>query len=338
VGSILGQTFQDFEFIIIDDGSTDRTAAILDEFKDPRIRRIKNTINLGLVASLNRGIAEARGQYIARMDADDISFRERLSLQVDYLDSHPEIGVLGTMIEIMEPDGSLNCTEDWHVSHAADPDIVRWQLYFHDPISHPTVMMRKSILDLYGAYDSKDRHAEDYGLWIRLSHHTNITNLNQVLLRYRWHDSNISKLNGMEQMKRTMDIRFRAAAFLISGSMRHMVENDHVNFQESVDSDLHWARIYYPLYRAHIRKYHTTIGVRLRIRSYAGRMIMRHAKKHLGNPSFWWLIILACWLDPFFLNTAYDMRRRRKIMQSLADRRRKELFAIAVSLLSTVLG
>lgn len=181
VQSILDQTFPDFELIVIDDGSTDGSPAILESLaaKDVRII-IRRQNNSGLVESLNRGCASARGQYIARMDADDISSPERLRSQVKYLDDHPETGIVGTWFQYISADGRPGPVCPLPTS----PDVIRWFLMFGNCIAHPTVMVRREVITRLHYY-RHDAVVEDYDLWVRASEATNLANLPEVLLRYR---------------------------------------------------------------------------------------------------------------------------------------------------------
>src|SRR5262245_27130869 len=140
VESILGQTFGDFEFIVIDDGSTDASADILDSYQrnDARVR-VYHQENKGLVESLNRGCGLARGKYIARMDADDIATKERLMWQVEFVEKHPEVGVVGGAIEVINASGKSSVTHRYPLKNS---DIYQALLRGDCPLVHPTVVMR----------------------------------------------------------------------------------------------------------------------------------------------------------------------------------------------------
>lgn len=159
IESILSQTFTDFEFIIINDGSADSTSEILENYarQDKRIKIITNRPNQGLIASLNKGLDMARGKYIARMDDDDISLPKRFEKQVKYLDEHPEITVLGTQIS---PPGSMT---PYNFQREPDPDINAIQLYLGSvPLSHPSIMVRRDFLNKYHIrYREAYKAAED---------------------------------------------------------------------------------------------------------------------------------------------------------------------------------
>jgi hypothetical protein len=188
IASILGQTFTDFELLIIDDGSTDRSRQIVRSLNDPRVRLLCNDGNLRLIATLNRGLDEAHGMYVARMDADDISLPGRLEAQVAFLDLHPEIGVLGTGIQIIDAFG-VPGTE---ILLPGNNALIRWNLALRSPLAHPTVMMRRSIIAAIGGYRTEPLHCEDYDLWWRASQVTRIANLPTVLLRLRKHGESVT--------------------------------------------------------------------------------------------------------------------------------------------------
>jgi len=188
VDSILAQTFTDFEFIIVDDGSTDATAQILDSYTDPRIIRINNRQNVGLSTSLNNGIALAKGEYIARMDADDISLPERFEKQVAFLNCHLSIGVVGSAIQKINDLGEIIGI----ASLPTDPELMEWVLLFGSPFVHPSVMMRTDVVINLGGYSTKYNAAQDYEFWGRFSKHTKLANLSECLLFYRIHTESIS--------------------------------------------------------------------------------------------------------------------------------------------------
>lgn len=211
VQSILGQTFAGFEFVIIDDGSTDRTPAILDEFTDPRIVRLANPTNLGLVASLNRGSDACRGEWVARMDADDASHPERLARQLSYLDEHPDVGVLGTHMQQQTPDGSPKtpfCPPQEH-------EAICWKMLFECATAHATVMMRRQLLIEHGGYDPAFTHIEDGELWSRLVSVTRFANLPELLYVRCWHPDSVCNRHLETQLRLGMVIRRRMVEGLL---------------------------------------------------------------------------------------------------------------------------
>ena len=190
IESILNQTFSDFEFIIINDGSTDNTAKIVRQYarRDPRIKFIDNKKNRGLIAVLNMGLDLCTGEYIARMDSDDVSRPQRFKLQVEYMDAHPECGVVSAWIQKFGP--TVHGTEIFKYT----PKLKLLDLLIYGPqMAHPAAMIRASVLrdnNIY--YDPAYPHAEDYALWASIAQFAELHNLQTVLLDYRWHDTNVS--------------------------------------------------------------------------------------------------------------------------------------------------
>ena len=184
VESILTQTFGDFEFLIINDGSKDDTPEILDSFDDNRIR-ILHQENRGLVFSLNRGIKNSQGKYIARMDADDIALPDRLQKQVDFMEKNPSVGILGTAVRVVYGDGTERIRRRPIDTASIKKNIVRIC-----PFCHSSVMIRKEVFDTVGLYDSskdgsKQLLVEDYDLWVRiLVAGYEMANLSDVLMTY----------------------------------------------------------------------------------------------------------------------------------------------------------
>lgn len=180
VESILAQTFTDFEFIIVNDGSTDGSPALLQRFaeRDGRIRVIDNERNLGIVHSLNRGLDACRGQYVARMDADDIALPDRLSRQVAVLEAEPGIVALGGALQYIDAGGK---------EFGAVRQCVTGKSFLKQtPMLHPTTVIRRSALEQSGIrYHDQYRYAEDYYLWLELSRLGRLSAVPEVVLRYR---------------------------------------------------------------------------------------------------------------------------------------------------------
>lgn len=182
VKSILNQTFKDFEFIIINDGSTDDTGSILDQYQrlDSRIQ-VHHCEPQGLAPALNYGCQRARGQYIARMDADDISLPRRLEKQLEYIGKHPEIGILGAWICKMDKNGSVTGT--W--CPPTNPKMLKWTHFFGVCVAHPAVLMRREVIKRLGFYQLDAISSVDVDLWLRASSVTEFGNVPEVLLKYR---------------------------------------------------------------------------------------------------------------------------------------------------------
>jgi glycosyltransferase involved in cell wall biosynthesis len=188
IRSIMGQSFRDLEIVVVDDGSTDRSLEIVRrlELEDGRIR-IEGSPGRGIVAALNHGLEAARGAYIARMDADDISLPHRLARQLEVLESRPDLGVVGSHVRYVDADGSP--IGMWPVPVGVD--LVRWTLRFETPIAHPAAVIRRSALGTE-RYTTAAPHAEDYELWARLESRTDIDNVGEILLERRVHGASIS--------------------------------------------------------------------------------------------------------------------------------------------------
>ena len=200
IESILSQSFKDFEFLIIDDGSKDKSKGIIEKYakKDGRIRMISRP-NKGLVKSLNEGLKEARGEYIARQDADDISLKKRLAVEVAYLDSHPKVGLVGSNYTIIdETDKPLVSTNVF-----THPNDLKLCLVTCNQYGHGSIMMRKSVVEQVGDYDSSVGHLEDYDLWIRISHVADVANIEQPLYKWRKTAGSITGANLDLQIQQT---------------------------------------------------------------------------------------------------------------------------------------
>lgn len=198
IDSILAQSFRDFEFLIVDDGSTDQTAQILEDFaaKDARIRVIRHAKNKGLTPALNGMIAAAKGEYLARMDGDDISLPDRFARQIAWLDAHPECGVLGTSYWVIDPEGRRRLACYYENDH----DFLTWYLCFQNPLAHPSVMGRTELFRRVGGYCEKAHYSEDYELWWRLSRITKLGSLPELLLELRQHSSCVSLTHKLDQI------------------------------------------------------------------------------------------------------------------------------------------
>jgi len=187
--SVLAQTFTDFECVIVDDGSTDTSPTILAQYAahDGRIRIIRQK-NLGIVAALNRGLADCRAPLVARMDADDVCHPARLQHQIHFMHARPDVAVVGTAIRLVDEIGRPGPV----IRHPARPAVVARALQHGNVIAHPTVMMRTAKVVASGGYREALRHAEDYDLWLRISDRSLLANLPTPLIDYRVHARQIS--------------------------------------------------------------------------------------------------------------------------------------------------
>lgn len=185
--SVLAQTFSDFEFLIINDGSTDSSKEIILSYQDERIHLIENDCNLGLVATLNKGLDMIETEFIARMDADDLWDEHKLEKQIEVLDNHPEVGLCGTSIEKF---GCLNGI----MIFPKNNDTLKVGFLFYCMMSHPSVVFRRSMLKKSGLKYKRDAFpAEDYKLWVDCLDATQIFNIPEPLVKYRQHESQICR-------------------------------------------------------------------------------------------------------------------------------------------------
>ena len=163
--SIIGQSYKDIEFVIVDDGSTDDTGLLLQNYSDLRIKVTWNNKREGLTKALNRGIKIASGEYIARQDADDISMYDRLEKQVSYLERNPTVALLGTAIKIIDAEGNHLQDTEYPVSHP----LIRPALKKYNCFCHGSVVFKKRCFEEIGGYRDAFTTAQDYDLWLRLS-------------------------------------------------------------------------------------------------------------------------------------------------------------------------
>lgn len=188
IESILNQTFTEFEFIIVNDGSADNSLAIIRSYDDKRIRIITNGTNIGLTKSLNIALKQANGEYIARQDADDISLPDRFEAQLKYFEQYPEVALLGTSKYVINEAGKIRRKE------IAPPE-PHELLFDTNAFTHGTVMFRKAVVDELGYYNEFFKYSQDYELWLRIAKHYQVRNLTQVLYKLRTHRENIRVVN-----------------------------------------------------------------------------------------------------------------------------------------------
>ena len=208
IDSILQQSFEDFEFFIIDDASTDNSAELIRSFTDKRIRFIEKPANTGYTDSLNMAIQLSKGKYIARMDADDISEQQRFLQQFQYMENNPAVLVLGTAYKIIGTDEMVQLPLSYEEAKVVS--------IMHVPVAHPTVMMRKEIFTRYQfLYNKKYEPAEDYDLWTKVLEIGKIENLQKPLLYYRRHSAQQSILRYETLLQAAVEIRLRQLNKLI---------------------------------------------------------------------------------------------------------------------------
>lgn len=242
VESILGQTYTDYEFLIVEDGSNDGSDAILDDYagRDPRIRILRNNENAGLIRSLNRGLEEARGAFVARMDADDVAFPKRLEKQVAHLQTHRDCVLLGSRVLSIDEDGDPICREHQKARHE---DIERLLLCgIGGAVPHPTAMYRREDTVTAGGYREQYPACEDLDLWLRLAERGRLANLQEILLRYRRHFGSVCW--------QKYDLQKQSAEAALRDAYRRRGQNPPLDLMSrfmlkrtTLDERLHWSRL-----------------------------------------------------------------------------------------------
>jgi len=217
VESILNQPFKNFEFIIINDGSTDGSREIIESYNDDRIVLI-NQDKTGLTKALNKGISLARGEYVARMDADDVSLPERLEHQVAFLDENPDVGLVGCNIYVIDEKGSIISMVEVPIEN----EEIKWKLLFRNRFGHSAIMFRKECLSIIGGYNESIIYAQDYDLWLRISQNYNLGNLREFLHKWR-----LNKSTGISMIK-TQE-QYKSASLISDKSIQKLLPQEHLD-------------------------------------------------------------------------------------------------------------
>ncbi len=210
VASVLGQTDGDLELIVVDDGSTDATPTLLAAVVDPRLR-VHRQARTGLTRALNHALGLARGDLVARLDADDVALPERLTRQRAFLAAHPDVGLLGTAAREVDPAGGVERI----VRPPADDAALRRALIRANPFVHSSMMVRRALLVGAGGYDERLAVAQDYELWMRLAGLTRLANLEDVLVVRRLGEGRVSVEREEDRLRTEARVRWRA---VVSGA------------------------------------------------------------------------------------------------------------------------
>ena len=232
IESILNQTLEDFEFIIVDDGSTDKSLEIIKEYakKDKRIKTIKNKGNIGNWASRNVGMNNARGKYIVTQDSDDLSNRDRIKIQVSVMEKNPNFGVVGSNIGIIDGKGN----KIGYRKYLEDDIKLRKMIYYFSPFANPAVIIRRDALKKSGIFDPKLRVSGDLDLWFRIGGQYEFGNVAKELVKYRNHEDQITSKK-LKLMERTANkIRWK----------NWNNQNYHFGFKAFIYNFLHLVSIY----------------------------------------------------------------------------------------------
>lgn len=200
VSSVTSQSARDFELLIIDDGSTDDSATQVAGFSDPRIRLLKNEKNRGLVQTLNRGLSEARGEWIARCDSDDLWLPSKLEIQLAHGAADSKVALIGTNATLIDENDQFRGQFRTPASHEA----LCWDLCFRNPFVHSTVLFRRAVAQELGGYHDIPA-AEDYDLWSRMAAKHRLASVPQALVRYRLHGSSVMAKENAEGRKKSYE-------------------------------------------------------------------------------------------------------------------------------------
>lgn len=232
IASIMLQTLKNIELIIIDDSSRDKTWEIVKKYrrKDKRIIALRNKKNLKLSKTLNIAIEKSKGYYIARMDADDWSYPDRLEKQYNFLEKNTSVGILGGSMEIIEENGTLIGKRNY----PEDDKNIRKNIFWFSPFSHPLIMIRKSLFENVGGYNPMFNPAEDYELYFRIGKLSKFANLPDVLLKYRI--INKSMTTGSTRMMESQTIKIR--------NIYAHAKGYNMSFIQSVYNNLHFLSLY----------------------------------------------------------------------------------------------
>lgn len=203
IKSILNQKFTNFEFVIVDDASTDNSVEIINSYQDQRIKLIKNNVNLGIPTTRNKCLQESSGEYVAVLDCDDYAYPSRLAEQLEFMENNPDFGMVGSWVELIDENDDLT-GEVWNEDEPSQK--IPCRLLFHNYFAHSAVLLRRSALDtvkINGEVYRKDYpNAQDYDLWVRISKKFKVWNIPKVLIKYRVHSHCISlkSANLVEQL------------------------------------------------------------------------------------------------------------------------------------------
>jgi len=218
IQSILHQSYYEFDFVIINDGSTDKSSEVIRSFTDSRIVYLENDRHAGLPYTLNRGLDLINHTYIIRMDADDISLPTRFGSQISFMDAHADVGLSGTWFEEFEAGSIRYCFSD-------DYQRLKAQMLYTNPIGHPTVIFRNHLLKKFGLqYDPKFYYCEDYAFWPLCARKFPISNIPEVLLKYRRHNKQISTEFAAQQKEEAIRVQISQIDLLtkLNGQTRNL--------------------------------------------------------------------------------------------------------------------
>ena len=269
--SIIQQSFQDWELIIVDDGSTDETSNVISSFSDSRIHSIRHEDNRGLVQALRTGTELCTAPLIARQDQDDVSHKDRLLIQTSYLIEHPEIGIVGTWAEVVDEFKNEKQNIVKHLRHPRHHGNIRWVVLFNSPFVHSSVVIRREILESLGGYSETSllTPPEDYELWSRLLNTYLAANIPQYLLVYQQTASGMSSKQGRKIQENAHQIALSNISALMSRPTSHIDSlfisimngncQSRIKLSESFKIDAHMFKYYRQFRKLQIRPTYPTL-------------------------------------------------------------------------------
>lgn len=241
IDSILNQTFSDFELLIIDDCSSDSSVDIIESYTDPRVRLLKNKENMGIVKISNHGLREARGEFIARLDSDDLAMPTRLEKQISILKQHPETALVASLYDCIDSSGKQQWTHDyWHPS----PEEIFYTLIFNNCIAHSCVMYKKSTVQAINGYDEDLVYCDDWDLWFRLAQIGKVEMIPETLCKWRDHSTSIQKRLNDARSQYEQQILKRNIAFFCGNSIgAEDIISIGKNISRAEDRSLNWPLV-----------------------------------------------------------------------------------------------
>lgn len=291
IDSILNQSYSDFEFLIINDGSTDRSEEIILSFSDPRIRYIKNEGNLKLIKTLNKGMQLCTGKYIVRMDADDISDPARIERQVSFMEHNPEVGLCGTWFASFDEKGKKG-----ECRYAREHDEICFKQLYQIHLSHGTAIFRMSIINESDfRFDVDFPHAEDYDLFTRMSLKTRLTNLPFIGYHVRHHENEVSVKFSPIQKISSLKVRAALFTFLQTYNDDRVLTNfEKLNYQDYNEITL------------------SSSEIKLLLES----LVIGNKNAHYINESYFENKIKELWLNYCYHKANIDTYRKSKLLFS----------------------
>lgn len=303
VDSILNQSFTDFEFIIINDCSKDNTFKILSRYDDKRIKIINNKKNLGLYKSLNIGFNNSSGDFIARIDADDIAFPNRLQVQYDYLKCNPSIGLVGcNYYEINSKGDKISDLIKFH----HEPIIIKWRMCFENPVPSP-VLFKRSIYLTVGGFDERSKVGMDYDFFSKVAKIDKISNIQEPIMYWRVHANSISSSQREFQLKNAKDV----SRNYVNDALNKKITVKEIECLWNRDTQVYSSvkfSILYKFFKKILSEKKWSIEEKNILKRYVINYLIFHFKIHIKQPLVIALILKTLFISPI---TYFTMIRRK---------------------------